>query len=176
MSAHIGMFTRVLLAAILAALPSGRASEAPPVWHLRSGQTEAVVMRPGQPGSFYQGERFDHSGIVLFLSVERVVVSKWENCFRKEGLAGLEERRRSGRPPVVAQSTKATMAGHFARLRRRGRRDALLTGDVQPFTAPLLSPRTKSFIVNRKRMISGMLAMKNAAMIWPHCFTYSPSR
>ena len=36
------------------------------------------------------------------------MVSKWENRFRREGLAGLEERRRSGRPPQVEDTTKVT--------------------------------------------------------------------
>jgi transposase len=59
-----------------------------------------------------RGQGLSQQEVAARLSVERVVVSKWENRFRKEGLAGLEERRRSGRPPVVAQSTKASILDH----------------------------------------------------------------
>jgi transposase len=49
------------------------------------------------------------------LMVERTVVSKWENRFRREGLAGLEERRRSGRPPQVAATIKAAILDEAVR-------------------------------------------------------------
>ena len=49
------------------------------------------------------------------LMVERVVVSKWENRFRREGLAGLEERPRSGRPPQVEPATKAAILDQAVR-------------------------------------------------------------
>lgn len=50
------------------------------------------------------------------------------------------------------------------------------TALFHPLSAPLERPRTKSFMVKRKMMMIGRLAMKKAAMIWPHCLTYSPSR
>jgi transposase len=49
------------------------------------------------------------------LMVERVVVSKWENRFLQEGLAGLEERPRSGRPPQVEPATKAAILDRAVR-------------------------------------------------------------
>ena len=49
------------------------------------------------------------------LMVERVVVSKWENRFRREGLAGLEERLRSGRPPQVEPATRAAILDQAVR-------------------------------------------------------------
>jgi transposase len=56
-----------------------------------------------------RGQGFSQHEAANRLSVERGVLSKWENRFRKEALAGLDERRRSGRPPLVAQSTKASI-------------------------------------------------------------------
>ena len=49
------------------------------------------------------------------LMVERVVVSKWENRVRREGLAGLEERLRSGRPPQVEPATRAAILDQAVR-------------------------------------------------------------
>ena len=50
----------------------------------------------------FRGQGHSQQEVAVRLMVERVVVSKWENRFQREGFAGLEERRRSGRPPQVA--------------------------------------------------------------------------
>ena len=49
------------------------------------------------------------------LSVERVVVAKWEARFRQEGMAGLQERQRSGRPSQLEPATKAAILDEAVR-------------------------------------------------------------
>ena len=43
------------------------------------------------------------------VGVRRRIVSRWENRFVREGLAGLRERRRSGRKPRLSEQTKAAI-------------------------------------------------------------------
>ncbi len=62
-----------------------------------------------------RGQGFSLQEVAARLQVERVVVSKWENRFRREGIAGLDERPRSGRPPQVAQTTKASIPDEAVR-------------------------------------------------------------
>jgi len=42
----------------------------------------------------------DNDEIAARLDMRREIVSKWRKRFFEEGLAGLEERPRGGRPPV----------------------------------------------------------------------------
>ena len=42
----------------------------------------------------------DNDAIAARLDTRREVVSKWRKRFFEQGLAGLEERPRGGRPPV----------------------------------------------------------------------------
>jgi transposase len=43
---------------------------------------------------------FDNDEIAARLDTNRVIVSKWRKRFYEQGLAGLEERPRGGRPRV----------------------------------------------------------------------------
>ncbi|MCL6091715.1 MAG: helix-turn-helix domain-containing protein [Actinobacteria bacterium] len=45
-------------------------------------------------------EGLDNEEIAARLDTNRVIVSKWRKRFFTQGLAGLEERPRGGRPPV----------------------------------------------------------------------------
>ncbi|MGH2669054.1 MAG: helix-turn-helix domain-containing protein [bacterium] len=45
-------------------------------------------------------EGFDNDEIAARLDTRREIVSKWRKRFFEQGLAGLEERPRVGRPPV----------------------------------------------------------------------------
>ena len=45
-------------------------------------------------------EGLDNEEIATRLDTDRVIVSKWRKRFFEQGLAGLEERPRGGRPPV----------------------------------------------------------------------------
>lgn len=45
-------------------------------------------------------EGLDNEEIAARLDTNRVIVSKWRQRFFAEGLPGLEERPRGGRPPV----------------------------------------------------------------------------
>jgi transposase len=47
-------------------------------------------------------EGFDNDEIALRLSTRREIVSKWRKRFFEQGLAGLEELPRGGRPPVFS--------------------------------------------------------------------------
>jgi transposase len=47
-------------------------------------------------------EGFDNDEIALRLDTRREIVSKWRKRFFEQGLAGLEERPRGGRPPVFS--------------------------------------------------------------------------
>lgn len=62
-----------------------------------------------------RSEGISQQEVATRLMIERVVVTKWEKRFRNEGLPGLEERRRSGRPPVVATTTKAAILDEAVR-------------------------------------------------------------
>lgn len=42
----------------------------------------------------------DNDEIAARLDTSRVIVSKWQKCFFEEGLLGLDERPRGGRPRV----------------------------------------------------------------------------
>ena len=42
----------------------------------------------------------DNDEIAARLDTRREIVSKWRKRYFEQGLAGLEERRRGGRPPV----------------------------------------------------------------------------
>ena len=44
----------------------------------------------------------DNDEIAARLDTRREIVSKWRKRFYEEGLAGLEERPRSGRPPTFS--------------------------------------------------------------------------
>jgi transposase len=45
---------------------------------------------------------YDNDEIALRLDTRREIVSKWRKRFFEQGLAGLEERPRGGRPPVFS--------------------------------------------------------------------------
>jgi len=45
-------------------------------------------------------EGLDNEEIAARLDTNRVIVSRWRKRFFEQGLAGLEERPRGGRPPV----------------------------------------------------------------------------
>src|SRR6516164_1573857 len=47
-------------------------------------------------------EGFDNDEIALRLDTRREIVSKWRKRFFEQGLAGLEEHPRGGRPPVFS--------------------------------------------------------------------------
>lgn len=47
-------------------------------------------------------EGYDNDEIALRLDTRREIVSKWRKRFFEQGLAGLEERPRGGRPPVFS--------------------------------------------------------------------------
>lgn len=47
-------------------------------------------------------EGFDNDQIAARLDTRREVVSKWRKRFFEQGLPGLEERPRGGRPPVFS--------------------------------------------------------------------------
>jgi len=47
---------------------------------------------------------FDNDDIALRLDTRREIVCKWRKRFWQEGLAGLEERPRQGRPGVFSRS------------------------------------------------------------------------
>ena len=47
-------------------------------------------------------EGFDNDEIAWRLDTRREIVSKWRKRFFEQGLAGLEERPRGGRPPVFS--------------------------------------------------------------------------
>lgn len=47
-------------------------------------------------------EGYDNDDIALRLDTRREIVSKWRKRFFEQGLAGLEERPRGGRPPVFS--------------------------------------------------------------------------
>jgi len=79
----------------------------------RRSSPQRMVMRANIV--LLRGQGFSQQEVAARLNVERCVVSKWENRFRKEGLAGLDERHRSGRPPVVAQNTKASILDQAVR-------------------------------------------------------------
>lgn len=47
-------------------------------------------------------EGLDNDEIAARLDTNRVIVSKWRKRFFEQGLSGLEERPRGGRPPVFS--------------------------------------------------------------------------
>jgi transposase len=47
-------------------------------------------------------EGYDNDEIALRLDTRREIVSKWRKRFFEQGLPGLEERPRGGRPPVFS--------------------------------------------------------------------------
>jgi len=47
-------------------------------------------------------EGYDNDEIALRLDTRREIVSKWRKRFFEQGLAGLEEHPRGGRPPVFS--------------------------------------------------------------------------
>ena len=47
-------------------------------------------------------EGLDNDEIASRLDTHRAIVSKWRKRFFEQGLAGLEERPRGGRPPVFS--------------------------------------------------------------------------
>ena len=47
-------------------------------------------------------EGYDNDEIALRLDTRREIVSKWRKRFFEQGLVGLEERPRGGRPPVFS--------------------------------------------------------------------------
>jgi transposase len=47
-------------------------------------------------------EGLDNDQIAARLDTRREIVSKWRKRFFEDGLAGLEERPRGGRPPVFS--------------------------------------------------------------------------
>lgn len=83
----------------------------------RRSSPQRMVMRANIV--LLRGQGLSQQEVAARLQVERVVVSKWENRFRKEGLAGLDERRRSGRPPQVAQAIKASILDEAVRPPKR---------------------------------------------------------
>lgn len=83
----------------------------------RRSSPQRMVMRANIV--LLRGDGRSQQEVAACLKVERVVVSKWENRFRQEGVAGLEERRRSGRPSQVAPSTKAEILDEAVRPPKR---------------------------------------------------------
>jgi transposase len=83
----------------------------------RRSSPQRMVMRANIV--LLRGQGLSQQEVAARLGVERVVVSKWENRFRKGGVAGLDERRRSGRPPRVAQTTKASILHEAVRPPKR---------------------------------------------------------
>jgi len=49
------------------------------------------------------------------VGVNRPVISHWETRFKKEGMAGLQERKRSGRNPTVDEKTKGEIISESTR-------------------------------------------------------------
>lgn len=47
-------------------------------------------------------EGYDNDEIALRLDTRREIVSKWRKRFFEQGLPGLEERPRGGRPPIFS--------------------------------------------------------------------------
>src|SRR6476660_414940 len=62
-----------------------------------------------------RGQGLSQQDVASRLLIERVVVTKWEGRFRREGLAGLDERQRSGRPSQLASATKAAILDEAVR-------------------------------------------------------------
>lgn len=83
----------------------------------RRSSPQRMVMRANIV--LFRGQGLSQKDVAARLAVERVVVSKWENRFRRSGLAGLEERRRSGRPPQVEATTKAAILDEAVRPPKR---------------------------------------------------------
>lgn len=78
-------------------------------------ELEAMVKRPKAPQREVRRARIilarsegksQHQTAVL-VGVNRPVVAKWEERFRKDGIAGLAEARRSGRKPSIAAQTRS---------------------------------------------------------------------
>lgn len=79
--------------------------------HLTAEQRHALASKAAKYASpyrdvvrakiiLYAGQGLSNEEIALRLSLPRQVVSKWRKRFYQEGLAGLEERPRQGRPTV----------------------------------------------------------------------------
>ena len=57
-------------------------------------------------------EGFANKEIATRLDTSAQVVSKWRKRFYEEGLAGLEDRPRSGRPPTFSPFSESGGEGH----------------------------------------------------------------
>jgi transposase len=53
----------------------------------------------------YAGKSYDE--IQSLLQISRPMINKWKGRYKKEGLAGLEDKPRSGKPPIYAKADKA---------------------------------------------------------------------
>lgn len=53
--------------------------------------------------------------IACFLKVSRTSVNKWVRLFLEEGLAGLQEKPRTGRPPFLSTKQQAQLAEYIER-------------------------------------------------------------
>ncbi|WP_217520636.1 helix-turn-helix domain-containing protein [Vibrio metschnikovii] len=51
--------------------------------------------------------------IAKFLKVSRTSVNKWVQTFLEEGLEGLKEKPRTGRPPLLTPEKKSNRSIHY---------------------------------------------------------------
>ncbi|MGS0691905.1 helix-turn-helix domain-containing protein, partial [Shewanella sp. 30m-9] len=51
--------------------------------------------------------------IALFLKVSRTSVNKWVHAYLEEGLAGLQEKPRTGRPAFLSTEQQAQLADYI---------------------------------------------------------------
>lgn len=107
------------LEAALADLPwfgfSGLGSAANPLWRSNSNSYQQASLYPKAPQRevwrariiLARSEGKSQQQTAVLLGVNRPVVAKWENRFRRDGIAGLAEARRSGRKPSIAVQTRS---------------------------------------------------------------------
>jgi transposase len=62
-----------------------------------------------------RGEGFSQMEVAEKVGVNRPIVSQWESRFKKEGMAGLQERKRSGRKPTVDEKIKGEIISESTR-------------------------------------------------------------
>ena len=67
------------------------------------------------------------SEIARYLKVSRTSVNKWVQRFLNEGLNGLQEKPRAGRPPFLTSSQQKQLA-HYIELRSKSNDGGRLTG------------------------------------------------
>lgn len=65
------------------------------------------------------GQGLDNDEIAACLDTSRVIVSKWRKRFFEEGLSGLEERPRGGRPRVFSPEVVVAVLSLVCELQSR---------------------------------------------------------